>query len=40
MAKLNYDFSGLQAGDYEVITRFKDKNSDKTAEFSMPFKIK
>ncbi len=40
MAKLNYDFSGLKPGDYEVLTRIKDKNSDKVAEFSMPFKIK
>lgn len=40
MAKLNYDFSGLQPGDYEVLTRIKDKNSDKSTEFSMPFKIK
>ncbi|MGQ0484037.1 MAG: hypothetical protein ACT4SY_01595 [Hyphomicrobiales bacterium] len=40
MAKLNYDFSGLEPGDYEVLTRMKDKNSDKAVEFSMPFKIK
>lgn len=40
MAKLNYDFSGLQPGDYEVLTRIKDKNSDKSTEFTMPFKIK
>lgn len=40
MAKINYDFSGIEPGDYEVMTRMKDKNSDKTVEFTMPFKIK
>lgn len=40
MAKINYDFSGIAPGDYEVLTRMKDKNSDKVAEFTMPFKIK
>ena len=28
MAKVTYDFSGLPAGDYEVTTAAKDKNSD------------
>ena len=39
MAKVTYDFSGLAAGDYEVITKAKDKNSDKTAEFSLKFTL-
>jgi len=40
MAKINYDFSGIEPGDYVVTTRIKDKNSDKSTEFAMPFKIK
>ena len=39
MAKVTYDFSGLEPGAYEVITRATDKNSGKSAEFSMPFKL-
>lgn len=39
MAKVNYDFSGLPAGGYAVTTVFKDKNSGKTAEFTLPFKL-
>ena len=39
MGKLNYDFSGLQPGDYSVITTVRDKNSDKTNSFSMSFKL-
>ena len=39
MGKINYDFSGLQPGDYSVITTVRDKNSDKTNSFSMSFKI-
>lgn len=39
MAKVTYDFSGLPAGDYEVITKARDKNSDKSAEFSMKFTL-
>ena len=39
MAKVTYDFSGLPAGDYEVTTRAKDKNSDKVAEFTLPFTL-
>ena len=39
MAKLTYDFSGLPAGDYEVTTNIKDKNSDKSTEFTMKFDL-
>ena len=39
MGKLNYDFSGLQPGDYSVVTTVRDKNSDKTSSFSMRFKL-
>jgi hypothetical protein len=35
MGKLTYDFAGLPAGDYEVITTVRDKNSDKKAAFSL-----
>lgn len=37
MAKVNYDFSGLPAGDYTVTTIAHDKNSDKTGEFTLDF---
>ncbi len=39
MGKLNYDFTGLKPGDYEVITMVRDKNSGKKNSFSMAFKI-
>lgn len=39
MGKLNYNFTGLEPGEYEVITTAKDQNSDKTGSFSMPFTI-
>jgi hypothetical protein len=39
MGKLNYDFSGLKPGDYDVVTMVRDKNSDKKNSFSMKFKI-
>ena len=39
MGKLNYDFSGLQPGDYSVITTVRDKNSNKASSFSMSFKL-
>ncbi len=39
MGKLNYDFSGLEPGDYEVTTTVRDKNSDKLASFGMKFKL-
>lgn len=39
MGKLDYDFSGLEPGDYEVVTTVRDKNSDKKASFGMKFKL-
>lgn len=39
MAKLNYDFSGLPAGAYAVTTVIKDKNSSKSADFTLDFKL-
>ncbi len=39
MAKLNYDFSGLPAGVYSVTTILKDKNSEKTGEFTLDFTL-
>lgn len=39
MGKLNYDFTGLKPGDYDVITTVHDKNSEKKNSFSMKFKI-
>lgn len=39
MAKLNYDFSGVPAGAYAVTTILKDKNSGKTAEFTLDFTL-
>lgn len=39
MAKVNYDFSGLPAGDYAVTTVAHDKASGKSAEFTLPFKL-
>ena len=39
MAKLNYDFSGVPAGAYAVTTVLKDKNSGKTAEFTLDFTL-
>ena len=39
MGKLDYNFTGLQPGDYDVITTVRDKNSEKANSFSMRFKI-
>ena len=39
MAKVTYDFSGLPAGDYEVTTAAKDKNSDKSGAFTLKFTL-
>jgi hypothetical protein len=39
MAKVNYDFSGLPAGDYAVTTVAHDKASGKSAEFTLPFTL-
>jgi hypothetical protein len=39
MGKLNYTFSGITPGDYVLSTTVHDKNSEKTASFSIKFKI-
>jgi hypothetical protein len=39
MAKVTYDFSKLPVGDYSVLTRARDQYSDKSAEFTLPFKL-
>ena len=39
MGKLTYDFKGIVPGDYELSTTVRDKNSEKTASFSLKFKI-
>jgi hypothetical protein len=39
MTKVTYNFSGLPAGDYEVVTTARDQNSPKSAEFSLKFTL-
>lgn len=39
MGKLDYAFTGIQPGDYEVITTVRDMNADSSIEFSTKFKI-
>jgi hypothetical protein len=39
MGKLTYDFKGLPEGAYELSTTAHDKNSEKSASFSLKFKI-
>jgi hypothetical protein len=39
MGKLTYDFKGLPVGEYQLSTTVHDKNSEKTASFSLKFKI-
>lgn len=39
MAKLSYNFSGLPAGEYEVVTTLRDAASGKKGSFSLPFTI-
>ena len=39
MGKIDYNFTGLQPGNYDVITTVRDKNSEKANSFSMRFKI-
>jgi hypothetical protein len=39
MAKLSYNFSGLPAGEYEVVTTLRDAASGKKGNFSLPFTI-
>jgi hypothetical protein len=39
MGKLTYDFTGLPVGEYELGTTVHDKNSEKSASFSLKFKV-
>jgi hypothetical protein len=39
MAKLSYNFSGLPAGEYEVVTTLRDASTGKTGSFALPFTI-
>ena len=39
MGKLTYDFKGITPGDYVLSTTVHDRNSEKTASFSLKFKI-
>jgi hypothetical protein len=39
MAKLSYNFSGLPAGEYEVVTTLRDATSGKKGSFSLAFTI-
>ena len=35
-AKITYNFSGLESGDYDVVTTLNDKASGETVSFTMP----
>jgi hypothetical protein len=39
MGKVTYNLTGIEPGEYEVITTVRDQNSAKTGSFVMPFKI-
>jgi hypothetical protein len=39
MGKVTYNLTGIDPGEYEVITTVRDQNSVKTGSFSMAFKI-
>lgn len=39
MAKLSYNFSGLPAGEYEVVTTLRDAPTGKSGSFALPFTI-
>jgi hypothetical protein len=39
MGKLTFSFTGIPVGDYELSTTVHDKNSEKSASFSLKFKI-
>ena len=39
MGKVTYNFTGIEPGEYEVITTVRDQNSPKSGHFTMPFKI-
>lgn len=36
---ITYNFQGLRAGDYVLVTRLRDQHSDKTGSFELPFTI-
>lgn len=36
---ITYNFQGLRPGDYVLLTRLRDKNSDKVGSFELPFKV-
>jgi hypothetical protein len=38
-AKITYDFSGLNAGDYTVVTTLNDKVSGESVEIKLPFTL-
>jgi hypothetical protein len=38
-AKITYDFSGIQPGDYDVTTTIRDKHSQKFGSFMLPFTL-
>jgi hypothetical protein len=39
MGKVTYNLTGIEPGEYEVITTVRDQNSAKTGSFTMAFKI-
>ncbi|PTW62310.1 hypothetical protein C8N35_101350 [Breoghania corrubedonensis] len=39
-ATLTYRFDGLSPGDYVLVTKLADDNSDKSGAFSLPFTVK
>ncbi|WP_181705945.1 hypothetical protein [Chthonobacter rhizosphaerae] len=36
---ITYNFQGLRPGDYVLVTRLRDKNSDKVGSFELPFQV-
>ena len=36
---ITYNFKGLKAGDYVLATTLRDRNSDKTGSFELPFTV-
>jgi hypothetical protein len=39
MAKLSYDFTGIEPGEYEVFTTLRDATTGKSGTFSLPFTV-
>lgn len=37
---ITYNFKGLKPGDYVLVTRLRDQNSDKVGSFELPFSVK